>query len=108
MKAKAHARNERTRTKTISNRHNQFIAFIDLKKAFDSVNRSKLIEVLLEKQFDKSLISTIKNMLEGTVMNYQGHKTETFVGVPQGAITSPTLFNIYIDSLVSKLSQLNT
>ena len=107
-RAKDYARAERRRTKKVASRNRQFVVFVDLKKAFDSVDRRKLVATLQKKGFDPLLVGTISNMLTGTVMNYEGQPTETFVGVPQGAITSPTLFNVYIDGLVDQLAAANT
>ena len=88
---------ERRRTKTISERTKVYVCFLDLKKAFDSVDRVKLVRKLEERGIAPTLTRTLKDFLSDTVINYQNHRIETNIGVPQGAVTSPTLFNIYID-----------
>ena len=103
--AKQHAASQRAEVKQVSKRAWQFVLFLDLRKAFDSVDRSKLVKLLQKRRFEPVLTALVHNMLSATVMNYDGKRTETRVGVPQGAITSPTLFNVYIDGLVDTLSR---
>ena len=46
------------------NNDNYYLLAIDLKKAFDSVNHAKLIELLEEKNFPTQIIDILKLMLE--------------------------------------------
>ncbi len=75
---------------------------MDLAKFFDTVNHSKLIELLSHKIKDGKLISLIHRFLRsGVEMN--GRTTVTTEGVPQGGPLSPLLSNIMLNELDKEL-----
>ena len=76
-------------------------AFIDFKKAFDSINRNLLIYRLLSYNIDGKLCNAIKSLYKDTVstVKINDYITEYFDvlhGVKQGGNLSPTLFNLFI------------
>ncbi|WP_223815418.1 group II intron reverse transcriptase/maturase [Sphingobacterium litopenaei] len=75
---------------------------IDLEKFFDTVNHSKLIELLSRKIKDGRLISLIHRYLRAGV-EIKGWITVTTEGVPQGGPLSPLLSNIMLDELDKEL-----
>ncbi len=77
---------------------------IDLEKFFDTVNQSKLIEVLSKTVKDGRVISLIHKYLNAGVV--VGNKfEETKVGVPQGGPLSPLLSNIMLNELDKELEK---
>ena len=80
--ARAMAFAERRRTKTISERTKVYVCFLDLKKAFDSVDRVKLVRKLEERGIAPPLTRTLRDFLSDTVINYQSHRIGTNIGVP--------------------------
>lgn len=67
----------------------------DIKKAYDNIDKEILIEILKEKIKDKKMISLIETGLNcGLIIENQIKYTD--LGLPQGGITSPILFNIYM------------
>src|SRR5690606_4395000 len=75
---------------------------MDLEKFFDTVNHSKLIELLSRKIKDGRLISLIHRYLRAGV-EINGRITVTTEGVPQGGPLSPLLSNIMLDELDKEL-----
>ena len=78
--------------------------FVDINKAFDSVNHTKLFELLggigiegTDLEWFKSYLCNRKQFVyvNGTKSKYQSIKT----GVPQGSVLGPLLFIIYINSV---------
>ena len=110
-------RSERSTTEQIFNlrvlcekysQHQQDIyhVFIDFKKAFDRVWHEALWATMKKYNMGKKLIDTISQLysnassavlVEGTV----GDWFHTSVGVRQGCLLSPTLFNIFLEQIMT-------
>jgi RNA-directed DNA polymerase len=78
-----------------------FIISLDVKKAFDSVDRNKLLrflrKTLTQETKDKGVMNILKQMLKGTRMHAaDGSNFEYNMGVPQGGVLSPALFALYM------------
>ncbi len=77
---------------------------MDLEKFFDTVNQSKLIEILSRTIKDGRVISLIHKYLKaGVVVRSKFENTE--VGVPQGGPLSPLLSNIMLNELDNELEK---
>ena len=89
-----------------------FCAFIDFKKAFDSINRDLLFYRLLSYNIDGKIFKAIKSLYKDTVptVKINDYITEYFnvlYGVKQGDNLSPTLFNLFINNLASQIKELH-
>ena len=74
---------------------------MDLSKAFDSIDHNLLLAKLNAYGFSKSALRLIKNYLSNrwqrTKINSSfSSRTELLLGVLQGSVLGPILFNIYI------------
>ena len=88
-----------------------YVAFIDFRKAFDSVIRTKLWAILRknglkEKEMYQAIV-TMYNVVKGKLWagNYL---TESFMcprGLKQGGICSPVLFSLFINELANEIMQ---
>ncbi|ACB83741.1 group II intron reverse transcriptase/maturase [Natranaerobius thermophilus] len=82
----------------------KYVVDMDLEKYFDTVNQSKLIEVLSKTIKDGRVISLINKYLRAGVMIKHTYK-DTEVGVPQGGPLSPILSNIMLHELDKELEK---
>jgi len=82
----------------------KYVVDMDLEKFFDTVNQSKLIEVLGRSIKDGRVISLIHKYLTAGVVIKHSYK-ETFEGVPQGGPLSPLLSNIMLNELDKELEK---
>ena len=81
--------------------------FIDFKKAFDRVWHAGLWRVLKEYDVDNRLIELIKLLYDeatsAVLLNGNaGYFFRTTVEVQQGCQLSPTLFNIFLETILQK------
>lgn len=89
-----------------------FVAFVDLRAAFDTVNRTKLWRYMEEYGISGGLVNRAKEMYEETrvkIRTDSGTTREfwTTKGVRQGCVLSPLLFNLYIAKLEEELCKRN-
>jgi group II intron reverse transcriptase/maturase len=77
---------------------------MDLEKFFDTVNQSKLIEVLSRTVKDGRVVSLIHKYLNAGVV-VRNKFEETSMGVPQGGPLSPLLSNIMLNELDKELEK---
>ena len=80
--------------------------FIDFKKAFDRVWHAALWTTMKKYSISTNLIQVIKNLsnkaTSAVIFNSSiGDWFRTTVGVQQGCLLSPTLFNIFLDRIVT-------
>ena len=87
-----------------------YVAFVDFKKAFDSVRHDKLIECIrshgIKGKFFVSLIAMYESLL--SCIRTNGQLSEFFecpVGVRQGCVLSPTLFSMFINQLATDITE---
>lgn len=76
----------------------------DLKGYFDSIPHDPLMDRLREKIADSRLLSLIASFLKAPIQDGTERQTPT-AGVPQGAVLSPLLSNIYLNPLDHLLAQ---
>ena len=84
-----------------------FTVFIDFKKAFDRVWQEALWATMHCQQFPKQLTDVIENLYkESTCQVLHGSQlSESFpttVGVRQGCLLSPSLFNLYLEEILNE------
>ena len=82
----------------------EYVVDMDLEKYFDTVNQSKMIEVLSRTVKDGRVISLIHKYLRaGVIVRHSFEETE--IGVPQGGPLSPILSNIMLNELDKELER---
>lgn len=82
----------------------KYVVDMDLEKYFDTVNQSKLIEVISKTIKDGRVLSLIHKFLRaGVVVRHKFEEME--LGVPQGGNLSPILSNIMLNELDKELER---
>lgn len=81
-----------------------WVVDLDLAKFFDTVNHSKLLQLLSGRIKDGRVISLIHKFLRAPVLE-DGKTTPNTIGTPQGGPISPTLANIMLNELDKKLEE---
>jgi hypothetical protein len=103
--------------KILLDKHREFnmethIAFVDLKKAFDRVNRSKLLKILQNDNIPQHIIQNIYILYKTNLISVkiEDRKSEWKVidsGVRQGCRLSPILFiiHVYMNAIIKEWRQ---
>jgi hypothetical protein len=89
----------------------KFYMLIDLQKAYDSVDREILWKVLLDRckdEDERQLVNLIIKLHRQSEIEIGGHRFEAEMGLPQGSILSPVLFNVYLEEALKTSSKLES
>ena len=88
----------------IANQGYVWVVDLDLSKFFDTVNHSKLLQLLSDKLGDGRVVSLIHKILRAPIQ--EGDKiTPCEIGTPQGGPVSPVLSNIMLNELDHELER---
>ena len=75
-----------------------YVVDADLKGYFDTIPKDRLLEMVQEKISDRRVLSLIKSYLDQSILEELRTWTPE-TGVPQGAVLSPVLSNLYLNPL---------
>ena len=92
--------------KYLQHQQNLYHVFIDFKKAFDRVWQAALWATMRKYNISANLVRTIEQLYDKATSAVQmngsiGEWFRTTVGVRQGCLLSPTLFNIFLERIMS-------
>lgn len=87
-----------------------YVAFIDFRKAFDSICRDKLWKVLYKTGMNGKIIQALKSMYSVVKARVRAGAdlTEEFLcpqGLKQGEVCSPVLFSLFINELTKEINK---
>ena len=96
--------------KFIQHQQDVYHVFIDFKKAFDRVWHTALWTIMRQYNIGNNLIHVIQRLYEGAtsavfINGNIGECFHTTVGVRQGCILYPTLFNIFVERIMSDVHE---
>ena len=88
------------------------VVCLDLSKAFDTVNKNILIRKMECMGFRGAVLDWFESYLTGRRMyvEIEGHKSvvkDLNIGLPQGSVSSPYLFSLYINEMKNSSDKLN-
>jgi hypothetical protein len=83
-----------------------FVKF-DIVKAFDTVNRNRLKNIFLKYCPDHHIWSEINKLMKAEIVNLKISSCDD-LGVSQGSVLSPFLFNVYMNELDNFIESLKT
>ena len=86
-----------------------YVAFVDFRKAFDTVNHQLLLEVIHNEGVDGRFFNALKSMYSSLIscVRIGSEFSELFecpLGVRQGCVLSPTLFSMFINILAKQVT----
>ena len=86
------------------------LCFVDLSKAYDSVNRTAMLAVLRSYGVPQQLVEIIQDLYTGTQRQVKTEDGESQVfevktGVRQGCVLSPLLFNCFMDRVIKDMDE---
>ena len=95
----------------INSNSSVYTCFLDISKAFDSVDHRILIEKLLDMKVPVYFVNLIRSWYcnQHVSVRFGNEMSESFIicnGVRQGGVLSGLLFNLYIDCVLEKLSSM--
>ncbi len=90
--------------KQLHNGQPLYCCFVDLKSAYDKVQRPNLWQTLRQLGITGNMLAAVQSLYSGSKMAIKingqaGPSINTTVGLRQGCPLSPTLFGLYVDSL---------
>lgn len=96
--------------KTIKKQEKIYISAIDIQKAFDSVSREGMWDILERRQVPVELVQAIKSIYQRSKNVIRGRDFTskefiTYKGVRQGSILSPLLFIIVMDEVAKTVKK---
>jgi exonuclease III len=94
----------------LGNKQRLYCAFVDYKKAFDSIDRTSLWAKLIHHGIGGKVLTVLRNLYSDakSCIRWENKLSEFFscnVGVRQGENLSPLLFSLYLNDLESHLQK---
>ena len=81
-----------------------YVVDADLKGYFDSIPKDRLLKLIKEHISDSRMLKLIKMFLDQSILEELREWTPT-AGVPQGAVLSPVLSNLYLNPLDYEMAE---
>jgi len=83
-----------------------YVVDADLKSYFDSIPKDRLLQLVQQSISDRRIVGLIQQYLDQSIMDELSEWTPE-TGVPQGAVLSPVLSNLYLNPLDHLMAGLN-